>query len=77
MYLRMDMPDVSKEDTVVQFWDNLVLYGGTGVNGSVHDGEKRKYFGKFELKCGCCTYLDVKSEMKAGVLRMLISKRKI
>ncbi|KAM7494086.1 hypothetical protein LguiB_028695 [Lonicera macranthoides] len=75
MFKRLDMPDVSKEEMVVQFRDNLVLYGGTGINGSVHDGEKRRYFGKLELKCDCCKYVNVKSEMKAGVLRMLITKK--
>ncbi|XP_071920187.1 putative 57 kDa heat shock protein isoform X1 [Coffea arabica] len=76
LFMRIDMPDVPKEGLSMKVKDNFVYFAGEGVKGSYYDGSRRSYVGRFGFQCGCCWVKEVKGEIKAGVLRMVIKSQK-
>ncbi|KAK2999195.1 hypothetical protein RJ639_024285 [Escallonia herrerae] len=77
LFMRVDMPDVPNEAVSLKFCKDMVIFGGGGggLKASEHDQENRKYFGRFHLRCFCCKIVGVEHEMKAGVPRIMASKR--
>ncbi|CAK9181940.1 unnamed protein product [Ilex paraguariensis] len=75
-FVRMEMPGIDKQD--VRLW---VEYGnvyikGEGKKESNHEDSGRTYSGSVELSSSSFQPEKIMAEMKNGVLRMVIPKRK-
>ncbi|XP_074294224.1 uncharacterized protein LOC141622058 [Silene latifolia] len=82
MYIRMDMPGLAENHYFLkpdpeEAERTGVLYGGTGDKEHPLDQGGRGYYSGYTLHCGCCQMSRVQHEIKDGVLRILVRKRKI
>ncbi|KAK2975826.1 hypothetical protein RJ640_022843 [Escallonia rubra] len=76
LYLRLDMPGLSKEDVKVSVEQNTLIIRGEGEKESEEEESGRRYSSRIELPEKLYKTNDVKAEMKNGVLKVVVPKVK-
>ncbi|KAI4370014.1 hypothetical protein MLD38_018401 [Melastoma candidum] len=79
LYLRMDMPGLSKEDVKVVVEHNTLVIRGEGQKEEGEGDEsivRRRYSGRIDLQTKRYKMDEIKAEMKHGVLKVVLPKVK-
>ncbi|XP_010053470.2 small heat shock protein, chloroplastic isoform X1 [Eucalyptus grandis] len=77
LYLRMDMPGLSREDVKVSVEQNTLTIKGEGEKESEEEEESgRRYSSRLDLPPNLYKLGEIKAEMKNGVLKVVVPKVK-
>lgn len=77
LYLRMDMPGLSREDVKVSVEQNTLTIKGEGEKESEEEEEsRRRYSGRLNLPPYLYELREIKAVMKNGVLKVVVPKVK-
>ncbi|KAK3434590.1 hypothetical protein EUGRSUZ_D02073 [Eucalyptus grandis] len=78
LYLRMDMPGLSREDVKVSVEQNTLTIKGEGEKESEEEEEEsgRRYSSRLDLPPNLYKLGEIKAEMKNGVLKVVVPKVK-
>lgn len=78
LYLRMDMPGLSREDVKLALEQNTLVIRGEGKTEEEEDvsGDGRKFTSRIGLPEKVYKTDEIKAEMKNGVLKVVIPKMK-
>ncbi|KAL3743269.1 hypothetical protein ACJRO7_018558 [Eucalyptus globulus] len=77
LYLRMDMPGLSREDVKVSVEQNTLTIKGEGEKESESEEESgRRYSSRLDLPPNLYKLGEIKAEMKNGVLKVVVPKVK-
>ncbi|XP_050228961.1 small heat shock protein, chloroplastic-like [Mercurialis annua] len=73
LYLKMEMPGLSKEDVKINVEGDTLVIKGEGP-GEEEDGGGRKYSSRLQLSLNGYKLDEIKAEMKNGVLKIVVLK---
>nr|ALZ48518.1 small heat shock protein 23.8 [Hevea brasiliensis] len=76
LYLRMDMPGLSKQDVKVGVEQNTLVIKGEGPKENEEEESGRRYSSRLELPRNLYKLDEIKGEMKNGVLKVVVPKVK-
>lgn len=77
LYLRMDMPGLSREDVKVSVEQNTLTIKGEGEKESEEEEQSgRRYSSRLDLPPNLYKLGEIKAEMKNGVLKVAVPKVK-
>ncbi|XP_023538938.1 small heat shock protein, chloroplastic-like isoform X2 [Cucurbita pepo subsp. pepo] len=76
LYLRMDMPGLSKEDVKVSVEQNTLIIKGEAAKESEDEADRRRFSSRLDLPDNLYQLDSIKAEMKNGVLKLSVPKVK-
>ncbi|KAG7028385.1 Small heat shock protein, chloroplastic [Cucurbita argyrosperma subsp. argyrosperma] len=76
LYLRMDMPGLSKEDVKVSVEQNTLIIKGEAAKESEYEEDRRRFSSRLDLPDNLYQLDSIKAEMKNGVLKLSVPKVK-
>lgn len=76
LYLRMDMPGLSKEDVKVSVEQNTLIIKGEAAKESEDEEDRRRFSSRLDLPANLYELNSIKAEMKNGVLKVAVPKVK-
>ncbi|KAK9277772.1 hypothetical protein L1049_007319 [Liquidambar formosana] len=76
LFLRMDMPGVSKEQVKVSVEQNTLIIRGEGEKEAEEEESGRRYSSRIDLPPNLYKIDEIKAEMKNGVLKVVVPKVK-
>lgn len=76
LYLRMDMPGLSKEDVKVSVEQNTLIIKGEAEKESENEEDRRRFSSRLDLPANLYELDSIKAEMKNGVLKVAVPKVK-
>ncbi|CAK9319737.1 unnamed protein product [Citrullus colocynthis] len=76
LYLRMDMPGLSKEDVKVSVEQNTLIIKGEAAKESEDEEDRRRFSSRLDLPGNLYELNSIKAEMKNGVLKVAVPKVK-
>ncbi|KAE8650061.1 small heat shock protein, chloroplastic isoform X2 [Cucumis sativus] len=76
LYLRMDMPGLSKDDVRVSVEQNTLIIKGEGAKESEDEEDRRRFSSRLDLPANLYELNSIKAEMKNGVLKVAVPKVK-
>lgn len=71
LYVRVDMPGVETDNLKVTWEKKKVSFVGEAPKETEHDAGGRTYGGKLDFSSSPVEILDVKTDLKNGLLRMV------
>ncbi|WCJ25936.1 Small heat shock protein chloroplastic [Euphorbia peplus] len=75
VYIKMDMPGVSKEDVKVSVEKNTLIIRGEEASESEEGESRRRFSSRLDLATDEYKIEEIKAEMKNGVLRVVVPKK--
>ncbi|XP_038906132.1 small heat shock protein, chloroplastic-like isoform X1 [Benincasa hispida] len=76
LYLRMDMPGLSKDDVKVSVEQNTLIIKGEAGKESEDEEDRRRFSSRLDLLANLYELNSIKAEMKNGVLKVAVPKVK-
>ena len=76
LYLRMDMPGLSKDDVKVSVEQNTLIIKGEAEKESEDEEDRRRFSSRLDLPANLYELNSIKAEMKNGVLKVAVPKVK-
>ncbi|KAA0041093.1 small heat shock protein [Cucumis melo var. makuwa] len=76
LYLRMDMPGLSKDDVKVSVEQNTLIIKGEAAKESEDEEDRRRFSSRLDLPANLYELNSIKAEMKNGVLKVAVPKVK-